>query len=65
MSDTLTITISLTGDAFAEQPAEEVYRILSDYAGLVGFLSSIEERTLLDINGNTVGHARLTSEDPS
>lgn len=59
-SATLVITIDLVGDAFAERPCEEVYRILNDYAGLIGFVGELEERPLLDVNGNAVGRAALT-----
>lgn len=55
----LTITLDLENDAFAEDRAEEVYRILKDYVGLIGFLGAIEERHLLDINGNVVGEVTL------
>lgn len=63
MNQTLNITINLEGEALTDNPAEEVYRILRDYTGLIGFLGRIEDRNLLDINGNTVGQATITQKE--
>ena len=56
---TLRIDINIDNDAFGEVPGDEACRILKDYANLIGFLGDLPNKTLKDINGNTVGSATV------
>lgn len=55
---TLTITINLDNEAFDSYPGDEVGRILTRYAQSISVLSDLD-KTLKDINGNTVGSATV------
>ena len=58
----LTITIDTSNDAFADNPAPEVARILRDLAGDMDGreLTSGDGANLRDINGNLVGQWKVT-----
>lgn len=56
---TLRIEIDIDNAAFGEVPGIEASRILKDYANLIGFLGDLPNKTLKDINGNTIGKAEV------
>ncbi len=60
---TLTITICSDNDAFVDNEAGEISRILSDFVYRLNNDGNLDESTpLRDINGNIVGYAELDIE---
>lgn len=60
----LKIDLNLDNAAFAENPGEEVARILRAYIERMEIdprIESMDDRGLKDFNGNTVGFARVTN----
>ena len=59
---TLTLTIKLDNEAFQGNTVAEVNRILRTYVTFNSLAETVQERTLLDVNGNKVGKAEVTDE---
>lgn len=55
--------IAMDNDAFREEPAREVFRILNE--GLGRMLNGSTAGALLDANGNTVGEWRIVGDKPA
>lgn len=55
----LLITIDLSNDAFAASVETEIARILFHLSHRIN-CDGISDYRLFDLNGNTVGHCRLT-----
>ena len=58
-----TLTIKTDNAAFADDPRPEVARILRKLADRVDDETGDTSWSVRDINGNTVGHWTLTTED--
>ncbi|MCK5610709.1 hypothetical protein KAR91_53040 [Candidatus Pacearchaeota archaeon] len=55
----ITITINTDNAAFEGAEVEEVSRILSEIAWKIEDDASIDDMSIRDINGNTVGHLTI------
>lgn len=61
---TLNITIDLDNDAFQDLNGQnEVARILTKYANHIQEWGITSEWGLVDVNGNTAGHATLARQE--
>lgn len=55
MTERITITLTTENDAFSDEPATEIARILRKLADVIESGLATDETPLRDINGNRVG----------
>jgi len=56
----VTITIDCDNEAFGDEPAVEVARILQRYTARLREAYRLEDCRLRDVNGNTVGQVEIS-----